>query len=111
MQFYIAPLQGSLLSNAPSPTSVKQCGSKTREKWTRVGPWRQTQRNRETIPSRRTSHRESAALSDNSPCTGDQQLRLGRGAQWIRRLIVTVEQQSLRIYTGIGLRNTGLRRQ
>jgi len=30
--------------------------------------WRQTQRNCKTIPSRWTSQREGAALSDNSPC-------------------------------------------
>src|SRR6218665_3396485 len=70
MQFYLAPLQGNLLRSAPSPTSVKQCGLKTREKKSRVGYWRQTQLNRQTIPSRRTSDREGSALSDNSPRSG-----------------------------------------
>src|SRR6218665_78939 len=77
---YIAPLQGNLLRSAGSQTWVKQCGLKAREKKSRVGYWRQAQHNRETIPSRRTSHREGSALSDNSPCTRDQQLRLGRRA-------------------------------
>jgi len=57
---------------APSPTSVKQCGLKAREKERRVGYWRQAQRNRETIPGRRTSHGEGAALSDNRPRPGDK---------------------------------------
>jgi len=37
-----------------------------------VAHWRQTQRNWETILSHGTSHRESAALLDNSPRMGDQ---------------------------------------
>jgi len=31
-------------------------------------------------------HREGSALSDNSPRSGDQQLRLGRRAQWVTTL-------------------------
>ena len=42
----MAPRQGNLLRSAPSPTSVKQCGLKTREKKSGVGHWRQMQRNR-----------------------------------------------------------------
>ena len=60
------PLQGNLLKSTPSPTLVKQCGLKTKEKQRRVGHWRQEQRNRETIPGHWTSHGEGAELSDNS---------------------------------------------
>src|SRR6218665_2933289 len=67
-QFYIASLQGSVLKSAPSPTLVKQCGLNQG----RVGHWRQTQRNRKTIPIRRISHREGAAQLANSPHTRDQ---------------------------------------
>jgi len=41
----------------------------------------QTQRKRQTIPSRRTSHIEGSALSDNSPRSEDQRLRLDKRAQ------------------------------
>jgi len=53
-----------------------------------VGHWRQT------IPSRRTSHREGAALSENSPCTGDySNSACAEERNEIRRLIATVGQQ------------------
>ena len=58
----VAPLQGNLLKNAPSRTSIKQCGLKAREEYSRVAHWRQTQRKWESIPSRRTSHREGTAF-------------------------------------------------